>query len=102
MIPGTVVAPSAIAAEIIPGTREVALRFRGLIFARWSREGIFYGPGDPQQPLTPDRQGDLQRLVRDLEKYRSPVSTATRHALFRAQPERWLQTLVAADPGRII
>ena len=61
-------APSAIEADVIPGTQEAALRFRGLLFARWQREGLFYGTGDPQRPLT---------------------------------PERWLQTLVAADPGRV-
>jgi hypothetical protein len=103
------IAPAAIAVEVIPGTspgtKEIALRFRGLTFARVKSQGggevIYYGPGDPQQPLTPDRRAEFDRLLRDLEKYRSPVATATRHSLYRAQPERWLETLVAADPGRI-
>jgi len=94
-------APGIMEAEWIPGTREVALRFRGLIFARWTRAGVFYGAGDPQQPLTADRQADFERLVKDLETYRSPVSTATKHALYRAQSERWLETMVAGDLGRI-
>ncbi len=91
----------AIQAEWIPGTREVALRFRGLIFARWTRDGMFYGAGDPQQRLTPERQGDFEKLLRDLQACRSPVSTETKNSLYRAQAERWLETLVAADPGRI-
>jgi hypothetical protein len=99
------IAPGAIAAEAIPGTGEIALRFRGLTFARVKNEEgshtIYYGAGDPQLPLTPNRRADFERLLHDLEKHRSPVATATRHSLYRAQPERWLETLVAADPGRI-
>jgi hypothetical protein len=105
-------APGVIEAAVIPGTREVAVRFRGLLFARWTREGMFYGaparhgkslPEGAQQPLMPDRQADFERLVRELVKHRSGVSSAeaARHPLYRAQPERWLESLVAADPGRI-
>jgi hypothetical protein len=39
--------------------------------------------------------------VRDLEHYRSPVTANTRHPLYRAQPERWLESLIAEDPARI-
>ena len=95
-------APGAIEADVIPsGTQEVALRFRGLLFARWQREGLFFGAGDPQRPLTPDRWPELARLVQELDLHRSPLASSTRHPLYRAQPERWLQTLVAADPGRV-
>lgn len=95
-------APGAIEADVIPsGTQEVALRFRGLLFARWQREGLFFGAGDPQRPLTPDRWPELARLVQELDLHRSPLASSTRHPLYRPQPERWLQTLVAADPGRV-
>ena len=30
-----------------------------------------------------------------------PVATDTKHPLYRAQPERWLESLVAADPTRV-
>ena len=33
--------------------------------------------------------------------HRSPVATDTKHPLYRAQPERWLESLVAADPTRV-
>jgi hypothetical protein len=94
-------APGAIEADVIPGTQEVALRFRGLLFARWQREGLFYGVGDPQRPLTPDRWPELTHLVQELDLHRLPLASSTRHPLYRAQPERWLQTLVSADPGRV-
>ena len=35
--------------RLVPGTSEVALCFRGLEFARWSREGILFGLGDSRQ-----------------------------------------------------
>lgn len=39
-------APEAIDAVVPPGTREVALRFRGLEFARWRHGRLFYGLPD--------------------------------------------------------
>jgi hypothetical protein len=94
-------APGAIEAEVIPGTREVALRFRGVLFARWQNDGVFFGVNDPRQPLTPDRRVDFERLVREIDAHRSPNAPDPKHPLYRAQPERWLQSLVAADPGRV-
>jgi hypothetical protein len=40
-------------------------------------------------------------LLRDLETLRHPLSTDTRHALYRAQPERWLEAGVRADVTRV-
>jgi hypothetical protein len=94
-------APEAIETERIAGTSEVALRFRGLLFARWQDESIFFGIGAPQQQLTPDRETELKRLVGDMEVHRSPLTVSREHPFFRAQPERWLQSLVTADPQRI-
>jgi hypothetical protein len=90
-----------IEAAVIPNTRDVALRYRGLLFALWRNDGVFYGAGDPRRALTPDRQGEFEALVRELEVHRSPVATDTKHPLYRAQPERWLESLVAADPTRV-
>jgi hypothetical protein len=36
-----------------------------------------------------------------LETHRHPLASDTKHRLYRAQPERWLETMVAADPSRI-
>jgi hypothetical protein len=90
-------APHAITAEPMPDAREVLFRFRGLAFARWDQAGLRYGLAEPREILTPQRDQDFTRLVRDLEAHRSPVASARQNTLYRAQPERWLQALVAED-----
>ena len=92
--------PAAITAEPIPGTSELALRFRGLSFARWGPGGAFFGIGS-EQALTAASRAGLQRLVRKLELHRSPLASSPRHPLYRAQAERWLESLVIADAPRI-
>jgi hypothetical protein len=92
--------PAAIAAEPISGTSEAALRFRGLLFARCGPDGVFFGI-DSEQALTPASRPELARLLRELELHRSPLASSPRHSLYRAQAERWLETLVGADAARI-
>jgi hypothetical protein len=94
-------APEAIRIGVAPATQDVTLRFRGVEFARWRIGETWYGLGDHQELLTPGKWSGLERLVRQLETHRHPLATDTKHRLFRAQPERWLETMVAADPGRI-
>jgi hypothetical protein len=91
----------AIAATPAPGTREVALRFRGLEFARWDPAGVSFGLGDDQRELSPRTWPELEKLVQQLELNRSPLASDTNHPLYRAAPERWLETLALADPSRI-
>ncbi|HXR09335.1 MAG TPA: hypothetical protein VN792_01100 [Candidatus Acidoferrales bacterium] len=93
--------PEAIRLGVAPATREVTLRFRGLEFARWRLGAMWYGLGDRQDPLTPDKWPALEALVRQLETHRHPLASDTKHRLYRGQPERWLETMVAADPARI-
>jgi len=92
--------PAAITAGLIPGTAEVALRFRGLRFARWEQAGAFFGI-DSEHELTRATQPELERLLRKLEAHRSPLAGSPQHQLYRAQAERWLESLVIADPTRI-
>ena len=92
--------PTAIAAQPISGASEIALRFRGLLFARWAQGTVFFGIGS-EKPLSSSSRPELERLIRELDTYRSPVSGSSRHRLYRAQPERWLQSLVVADAVRI-
>jgi hypothetical protein len=90
----------AITAEPIPGSSDVALRFRGLLFARCGPGGTFFGIGS-EQPLTAGTRPELERLLHTLEVHRSPLASSRQHPLYRAQPERWLESLVIADPARI-
>jgi len=94
-------APEAIRIGVAPASQDVTLRFRGMEFARWRLGELWYGLGDRQQILTPGKWPALEALVRQLENSRHPLASDTKHRLYRAQPERWLETMVAADPARI-
>jgi hypothetical protein len=92
--------PAAITAELIPGTSEIALRLRGLRFARWEEGAVFFGI-DSEQELTPASRPELERLLRKLETHRSPLTASRQHPFYRAQAERWLESQVIADATRI-
>jgi hypothetical protein len=95
------VAPRAISLHAVVQSQEVWLRFRGLSFARWSEGKVSFGAGDPREKLTPDSWPALKQLLRDLELYRTPLASDTRHTLHRLQPERWLESIVREDVTRI-
>jgi hypothetical protein len=94
-------APEAIRVGVAPTTQEVTLRFRGTEFARWRGGEMWYGLGDRQDILSPAKWPALEALVRQLNTHRHPLASDTKHRLYRAQPERWLETMVAADPARL-
>jgi hypothetical protein len=91
----------SIRVEVAAATRDVALRFRGLEFARWQQGAMWFGLGERPKLLAPEKWPSLDALVRQLRAHRQPLASDTRHRLYRAQPERWLETLVADDPARI-
>ena len=91
----------AITVHPVVQSREVLLRFRGLAFARWDDGRIFFGCPDLRQELQPSSFPVLKNLLQQLEDYRHPLATETRHALCRAQPERWLESLVREDVSRV-
>jgi hypothetical protein len=88
-------------ANVLPGAKEVAFSFHGLEFARWSREGVRFGLGDKLRRLTGNTAPALEQLVRQLVLHRSPLASDTRHSLYRAAPERWLETLLLEEPDRL-
>lgn len=94
-------APHAIDAVVPPGTREVALRFRGLEFARWHNGQLHYGLPEERRLLKESQWGQLEELVRQLAAHRFPEARDTGHTLYRAQGERWLETLLLANPARL-
>lgn len=94
-------APERMRANALPGAKEVGFSFHGLEFARWSREGVRFGLGDRTRPLTATKAPALEQLVRQLMLHRSPLASDTRHSLYRAAPERWLETLVLEAPDRL-
>lgn len=93
--------PAAIDCVVPPGTREVAVRFRGLEFARWKNGAIEFGLPEERAALTPAKWEKLKRLARRLESHRAPEARDTTHPLYRAAAECWLETLLLNDPARI-
>lgn len=98
MVPGTA---EAIEARVPGGAKEVALCFRGLEFARWTKDGLFFGLGDARQPVSAATEPALERLVRELDLHRNSLAEEVNHPLYRAAPERWLETLALADATRL-
>jgi hypothetical protein len=80
---------------------EVWLRYRGLPFARWDGARVFFGITDAREELTSATRPALKHLLRDLEVHRHPLASDIRHALYRAQPERWLESIVREDVTRV-
>jgi hypothetical protein len=95
------VAPKAITVHPSGQSREVWLRFRGLPFARWDDGRIFFGINDAREELTAASRPALKQLLNDLEIHRHSLDSDTRHSLYRAQPERWLESIVCEDVTRI-
>jgi len=94
-------APEAIGVGVPPGTRDVALRFRGVEFARWHRGRLLFGLRQERRELTGQNGRVLEQLVRELDSFRHPFAQDTDHPLYRMQAERWLESMVQADPVRI-
>jgi hypothetical protein len=85
--------------HLMPGSDEVAVCFRGLEFGRWSRDGFLFGLGDSRERLTEATEPALDRLMRRLDLHRGSLARETTHPLYRAAPERWIETLVLQDPS---
>jgi len=93
--------PKAITVHPVVQSSEVWLRFRGLVFAHWDDGKIFFGIPESREKLTSSSWPALKRLVTDLGSYRHPLASDTRHALYRSQAERWLESLICEDVTRI-
>lgn len=101
LAPILALAPEAIRAHASPHTQEVVLRFLGLAFARWHENKVYFGSDSIWQELRPENERALKQLIANLQSFRNPLASYLRHPLYRAQAERWLQTLVCQDVTRI-
>ena len=99
--PVVALSPRAVTVHPVAQSREVLLRFRGVAFARWDDGRVFFGCPDTCEELTSSTVPALKKLVQQLEVHRHPLATESRHALYRAQPERWLEALVREDVTRV-
>lgn len=91
MLPG---ASSAMALRGLVGKDERGLAFRGLLFARWTKQGVFFGLGNAPERLTSARKPRLERLLHQLDLHRNSLAEDANHYQYRAAPERWLESIV--------
>ncbi|MGC1687233.1 MAG: hypothetical protein WA734_16525 [Candidatus Acidiferrales bacterium] len=87
-----------IVTEVRPGVREVAVRYRGLEFARLADGHIEIGVGDDRRKWNGGAPGVLKKLLGNLELHRNPAANPTNHKFYRAAPERWLENIILRDP----
>jgi hypothetical protein len=101
LAPLIALSPESIRAHASPHTQEVVLRFRGMAFARWHENKVFFGSDSTWAELRNKNELALKQLIANLQNFRNPLASNVRHPLYRAQAERWMQTLVHQDVTRV-
>ncbi|HWS54376.1 MAG TPA: hypothetical protein VN228_09625, partial [Pyrinomonadaceae bacterium] len=97
--------PEAI--DVVRARRGETLRFRGLPFARVRRvaghEHLWFGVGpDRGRRLLEDAtRPEFFKLLRELAEHRRADAADRAHALHRAAPEAWLESLLRRDITRL-
>jgi hypothetical protein len=97
-------APEAI--DVVGARHGETLRYHGLAFARVRRviagERIWFGvEGARRRLLDNSTLDDWSKLLRDLKEHRRADCSDTRHALYRASPEAWLESELRRDITRL-
>lgn len=92
---------SAIEARVLAGKDELVLSLRGLVFARWTKQGVFFGLGNAPERLTSASKPRLERLLHQFDLHRNSLAEDSNHYLYRAAPERWLESIVLEDPVKL-
>ena len=87
--------------DIVYSKQGETLRFLGLPFARvrtlMGKEKAWFGVNKSRRILLPENCNEAVDLVRDLVKYRSPLSENSRHDYYRTAPEAWLESILRRD-----
>lgn len=97
-------APEAI--DVVRSRYGETLRFHGLAFARvrrvMGRENVWFGiEGARRRLLYDGTHEECAKLIRDLQEHRNSETTDHHHALYRAAPEAWLESLLRRDITRL-
>ncbi|HYN83999.1 MAG TPA: hypothetical protein VER32_02025, partial [Pyrinomonadaceae bacterium] len=98
-------APGAV--DVVRARHGETLRYNGLAFARVRRvmdeERAWFGVGGAatRRPLDDDSLADFHKLVAELREHRRADAPDRRHALYRAAPEAWLESLLRRDVSRL-
>jgi len=77
----------------------IALSIRGLEFARINirNHKVEFGPTDNKKILDDVNRAELELLVEEIASRRTGKSIDRRDAMFRAQSERWLESIIRRD-----
>lgn len=98
-------APEAV--DVVRSRRGETLRFNGLAFARvrrlMGREHAWFGVEGARRRclLGEANAADFLKLFAELQEHRRAHSPDHRHALYRAAPEAWLESLLRRDITRL-
>jgi hypothetical protein len=92
--------------DVVRSRRGETLRFHGLAFARVRRvmnsENVWFGiEGSRRRLLDESTQGECTKLLLDLKEHRRAEALDRNHALYRASPEAWLESLLRRDVARL-
>ena len=88
-------------AVVVPGTRAVSWRFRGLEFARYEAGMVRVVEDSGELIAAGAKPKRIASRLEDLRRFRQPEPLDARHPLYRAQAERWLESMILEDPARI-
>jgi hypothetical protein len=87
----------------LPGVERVvkhdgraSLRVRGIEFAELSGGELLFGLGE-RRPAREHHTGEIERLVEELDRARSPEAEDRGHPLYRQSPEAWLESQARAQ-----
>lgn len=87
----------------LPGVERVlkhdgraSLRVRGIEFAELSGGELFFGLGE-RRPAREHHAAEIERLVEELDRVRSPEAADHGHPLYRQFPEAWLESQARAQ-----
>jgi hypothetical protein len=72
-----------------------SLRVRGIEFAELAGGDLLFGMAE-RRPARPHHAAEIERLVEELDRARSPEAAGRNHPLYRQYPEAWLESQVRA------
>jgi hypothetical protein len=93
--------------DVVRARRGETLRFNGLPFARvrrvFGREHLWFGgEGAPRRTLLDEESAPaFFKLLEELREHRRADAHERRHALYRAAPEAWLESILRRDITRL-
>lgn len=96
--------PGAI--DVVRARHGETLRFHGLSFARvrrvMQRELVWFGTdGARRRLLDESTRLEWEKLLHELSEHRRALAADKRHALYRAAPEAWLESILRRDITRL-